>query len=198
MRPRPMPRPGPLSPGYDGPMEEPTTSATADPVQDPKPGSAPSPGERRLERPPSDRYRAAEPTAADGDAADAAAASGAAPGRGIALGLLVAIVLAAAITVAGGILLVSAGLVVLAAAGGWAVALALKIGPGATMARRDRIWLAAGLALAAVVLGQVGLWLFARTEGGVLPLVDYLFQTFGPLVPLQALAAAGAAAWSAR
>ena len=195
MRPGPMPRPGPLGPGYDGAMEEPTTSATTDPVQDPGPSPAPSPGERRLERPPSDRYRAAEPTETDDESA---ATTGAAPARGIALGLLVAIVLAAAITVAGGILLVSAGLVVLAAAGGWAVALALKIGAGATIARRDRIWMAAGLALAGVALGQVGLWLFARTEGGVLPFVDYLSQTFGPLVPLQALAAAGVAAWSAR
>ena len=95
-------------------------------------------------------------------------------------------------------LLVSAGLVVLAAAGGWAVAMALKVGAGSTIPHRQRIWLATGLALAAVVLGQIGLWLFARTEGGVLPIVDYLAQTFGPLVPLQAIAAAVAAAWSAR
>ena len=30
------------------------------------------------------------------------------------------------------------------------------------------------LAVAAVALGQLGIWQYARTEGGVLPLVDYL------------------------
>jgi hypothetical protein len=157
--------------------------------------TAPTPGERRLDRPPSDRYRAAD-TEATVD--DGVTTSGAAPARGIVFGLLAALVVAAAITVVGGVLLVSAGLVIVAAAGGWAVAIALKIGAGPTIPRNSRIWLATGLALAAILLGQVGLWLFARSEGGVLPIVDYLAQTFGPLVPLQAIAAAVAAAWSAR
>ena len=50
----------------------------------------------------------------------------------------------------------------------------------------------------AILLGQVGLWLFARSEGGVLSPIDYLAQTFGVLVPLQVLAAAAAAWWTAR
>ena len=50
----------------------------------------------------------------------------------------------------------------------------------------------------AVALGQLGLWWYAGTEGGVLPLVDYLAETFGLLVPLQALLAAGFAWWGAR
>jgi len=154
----------------------------------------PDPGERRLSRPPSDRYRAAEPDAT----ASEPTASSAAPARGIAFAVVVAIVLAAAITVVGGILLVSAGLVVVAAAGGWAIAIALKVGAGSTIAPSARIWQAAGLALVAVLLGQIGLWLFARSEGGVLPIVEYLGETFGPLVPLQALAATVASAWSAR
>lgn len=161
-------------------------------MEDPTP---PTPGERRLDKPPSDRYGAAE---ADATSDVDAATSNGAPARGIAFAVIAAIVVAAAITVVGGVLLVSAGLVILAAAGGWAVAMALKMGAGPTVPRGTRIWLATGLALAAVVLGQVGLWLFARSEGGVLPIVDYLAQTFGPLVPLQALAAALAAAWSAR
>ena len=91
-----------------------------------------------------------------------------------------------------------AGLVVVAAAGGWAIALAIRVGARATLARPTRRGLAIGLALVAVVIGQVGLWLFARTEGGVLPLVDYLAETFGILVLLEAAAAAIAAAWTAR
>lgn len=176
-------------------MDDPTRSATANQATEPAPAPAPDPGERRLSRPPSDRYRATE-AAPTGD--DAFAPSSAAPARGIVFGVLVAIVIAVAITIVGGVLLVSAGLVVLAAAGGWAVAIAMKVGAGGTITRRQRIWLATGLALAGVVLGQVGLSLFARSEGGVLPIVDYLGQTFGPLVPLQAVAAVVTAAWSAR
>lgn len=160
------------------------------PMEDP----TPTPGERRLSRPPSDRYRAASAEAE----ADPAAAPAQSPARGIAFAVVAAIGIAAAITVVGGVLLVSAGLIVLAAAGGWIVAIALKVGAGETLPRTRRIWLAGGIALGAVILGQVGLWLFARTEGGVLPIDEYLSQTFGPLVPLQALAATVTAAWSAR
>ena len=53
--------------------------------------------------------------------------------------------------------------------------------------RRDASWPPGGgswspssLAVAAIALGQLGLWLFARIEGGVLPLVDYLGEVFGP------------------
>ncbi len=58
--------------------------------------------------------------------------------------------------------------------------------------------LGATLAGIGVTIGQVGLWLYARTEGGVLPLIDYLGLTFGALVPLQLLLAAGVAWWRAR
>ena len=150
------------------------------------------PGERRLSRPPSDRYRAAEAATAAAPEPTASAA------RGIAFAVVVAIGVALAITVLGGVLLVSAGLVVAGAAGGWAVAVALRLGAGSTILRPGRLWLAVGLALAAIALGQLGLWLFALSEGGVLPLADYLDQTFGPLVPLQLVAAAIAAAWTAR
>jgi hypothetical protein len=54
------------------------------------------------------------------------------------------------------------------------------------------------LAAGGVALGQVGLWLLARQEGGVLSLADYLAETFGFLVPAQFLAAAGAAWWRSR
>ena len=45
-----------------------------------------------------------------------------------------------------------------------------------------------------VALGQAGLWQYARTEGGVLAPLDYLAEVYGPLVPLQ-LVAAAVAAW---
>jgi hypothetical protein len=111
----------------------------------------------------------------------------------------VAALVGAALTVVlGGRLTISAGLLVVAALTGRAVALALVAGAGASLPPSRRAWLAAGIAVGGVVLGQVGLWLYARTEGGVLALPDYLGQTFGLLVPVQVVLALAIAWWSAR
>ena len=72
------------------------------------------------------------------------------------------------------------------------------VGAGDTLSARARPWIAAALAALGVVLGQIGLWLFARAEGGVLAPIDYLGQTFGPLVPVEVLLAAAVAWWRAR
>jgi hypothetical protein len=154
-------------------------------------------GERRLARPPSERYAGAPPSPPSPSEGAEAGASGSAA-RGIAFGTVASIVGAASIVVLGGAVAVSAGLLVVAAVIGYAVALAMLAGAGDTISRPARGWVAAALAGLGVVLGQVGLWLFARTEGGVLPLVDYLGQTFGPLVPLEVLVAAGVAWWRGR
>ena len=98
-------------------------------------------------------------------------------------------------TVLGGVLAVSAGLLVVAVAAGWAVAVGLRAGAGPRLATGRRVRLAVLLALLTVVLGQLGLWLYARTEGGVLGPLDYLNETFGLLVPLE-LIAASIAAWA--
>ncbi len=155
----------------------------------------PAPGERRLDRPPSDRYR--DLPGAEEGGSGAAAAPGSI-GRAIAIGFLAGLAGAVATVVLGGILSLSAGLVVVAAATGWAVGTATRIGAHDAIDRDRRPWLALALTLVAVVLGQLGLWLYARTEGGVLTLPDYLAQTFGLLVPVQAVVAAGVAWWSAR
>ena len=155
----------------------------------PTPTPTPTPGERRLAHPPSDRYRAAE-TAAIEAAAIGAPDPGATIARGVAAASVVAIVGAAAITVLGGVLAVSAGLIVAAAAIGWTVAVALRVGAREWLGRSARVRLAVGLAVAAIALGQLGLWLYAGTEGGVLPPLDYLGQVFGPLVPAEFTAAA--------
>jgi hypothetical protein len=160
------------------------------------PDDAPEqPGERRLSRPPSDRYREVE----DPDAApQAATARPGSPARGVAFALVAALVGAALTVVLGGRLTISAGLLVVAALTGRAVALALVAGAGASLRSSRRAWLAAGIAVGGVVLGQVGLWLYARTEGGVLALPDYLGQTFGLLVAIQVVLALAIAWWSAR
>jgi len=135
-----------------------------------------SPGERRLAHPPSDRYRSpAAPLAPPSSPAGPAPLA-----RGLGLGAVAGLVGAAAITILGGVLTVTAGLIVVAAATGWAV--------GAVLPRRTRAALI--LALAAVALGQLGLWAYARSEGGVLGPFELLWQVYGGLVPLELLAAA--------
>lgn len=106
-------------------------------------------------------------------------------------GVLVAVVL-------GGGLALSAGLLVIWAAAGHAIGLATRIGGGPALVAARRTGVAVGLALAGVALAQVGLWWYAGVEGGVLPLVDFLGQTYGVLVPLQAIIAVGFAWWAAR
>ena len=105
---------------------------------------------------------------------------------------------AAATTVLGGVLAVSAGLLVVAAATGWGVAMALGVGGESQIDPRRRNRLGLVLTTMAVVLGQLGLWLFARYEGGVLGPIDYLAETFGALVVVQLVIAWITAAATAR
>jgi hypothetical protein len=153
---------------------------------------APTPGERRLAHPPSDRYRVAETEVSPSP--DPAAS----PGRGVAFAAVAGLAGAAAITILGGALAVTAGLLVVAAATGWAVAISLRAGAGSHLTRGGRVRIALVLALAAIALGQAGLWVFARSEGGVLAPLDYLWEVFGALVPLQIVAAAVVAWITAR
>jgi len=152
-------------------------------------------GERRLDRAPSERYRS---TPVAPPPADPSGAAGASAARGVAFGAIVAIAGAGLIVLFGGAMAISAGLLVVAAAIGYGVALAIVAGAGDTLSKSARSWIAAVLAGLALLVGQLGLWLFARTEGGVLPLVDYLGETFGLLVPLELLLGAGVAWWRVR
>lgn len=172
------------------PNDPPATSSSAPPAADADPPR--TPGERRLARPPSDRYRAAEAAAAaaPSEAPDPAASLP----RGIAVASASAVAGAAAVVLFGGVLTLSAGLVVVAAATGWAVAQGLRVGAREHLAPGRRRTLALALALVATVLGQAGLWFYARAVGGVLPPLDYLGEVYGALVPLQ-VAAATLVAW---
>jgi hypothetical protein len=148
----------------------------------------PTPGERRLAHPPSDRYREAEASSEE-TTADVVGGSGASVARGFVLAIVAGIAGAVAIVLLGGVLAISAGLVVVAAATGWVVGAAVRFGAGELLARRRRVVLAVAIALVAIVFAQIGLWQYALREGGVLPLVDYLGEVYGPLVPFEALAA---------
>jgi hypothetical protein len=165
-------------------------------------------GERRLSRAPSERYGAPQtggtppggtpPRAGRPPDASTDPNAGQAPARGVAFGAIAALVGAALIVVFGGALAVSAGLLVVASGIGYGVGLATVLGAGDSLSGRARPWIAGALAALGVVLGQIGLWLFARAEGGVLAPIDYLGQTFGPLVPVEVLLAAAVAWWRAR
>jgi hypothetical protein len=136
----------------------------------------PEPGETRpkLDRPPGERYVERDRRRE--------ARSGVRASRGgtFARGALAALGGAAVMTLLGGPLSVTLGLVVVAAFTGWLVASIV----------RPFVWAAVGLAVGSVVLGLVGIWLFAGLEGGALGLVDYLGQVQGPLVIVEMAVAA--------
>jgi hypothetical protein len=157
---------------------------------------SPQPGDRRpsgatrptLERAPGERYRAPQSTPARPPSV----------ARALALGVLVGLAGAAVLVLLGGPLSLSAGLLVVASAIGWAIARVVAVnavvGPGPSRLRLAIV----GLALGSVVLGQVGLWLNSLAQGGVLGFVDYLVEVRGVLVPAELGVAAAAAWWTAR
>ena len=128
--------------------------------------------------------------AAAADTADPAASLA----RGVAVATVVVILGAVAIVLLGGVLTITTGLLVVAGATGWGIAAALRIGAGERLSSQRRVALAVALGVGAVALGQLGLWQYARTEGGVLPPLEYLGEVFGLLVPLE-FAAAVVVAW---
>jgi len=92
----------------------------------------------------------------------------------------------------------SAGLVVVGIFAGRIVGLSARLGAGGRVPSDSRVVVALLVTLAWFAVAQIGTWLYARSEGGVLPILDYLLQAFGPVVPLTAIAAVLAAWWSAR
>jgi hypothetical protein len=177
------------------PGEPPGASRPADPPTAPAGPPTSSPGERRLAYPPSDRYRAAEAAATAAEEADEPDPN-ASVARGVALATAVAIAGAVAIVVLGGVLTLTEVLLIVAGFTGLGVGLALRWGAAEHLAGRRRVVIALGLALGAVALGQLGLWQYGRSEGGVLAPLDYLGQVYGPLVLVE-FAAAGVIAWLA-
>jgi hypothetical protein len=157
--------------------------------------TAPSdPGERRLERPPSDRYT----ETAEAAAAEPTPTVTGSVGRAVAAGVAIALAGALVTILLGGVLALSAGLLVVWAATGNIVGQAMKALGGAALAPPTRPIVAAAVAVGGVVVGALGLWWYAGLEGGVLSPLDYLGQTFGVVIPVQAVLAAGFAWWAAR
>lgn len=164
----------------DEPTEtEPTDGQPSDAVRrtiDVESGDRPPGRATRLDRPPSDRYARDETPAPIRRAGPAARAVG------------VALVGAATIAVLGGPLSLTAGLV--------AVAVVVGLILGAIL--RPASAAAVGLAVGSVIVGLLGVWLFARAEGGVLDPITYFADVEGLLAPIQLLLAALAAFVSSR
>jgi hypothetical protein len=115
---------------------------------------------------------------------------------------LAAIIGAAALVFVGAVLASTFGLLLVAGAMGAAIGLLLAraaVADGVTrpVSRSLVIRLAVGLALVAVAVADVAIWLYGRGEGGTLGLLDYLWTTFGPFVPGVAVIAAVTAWWGA-
>lgn len=150
-----------------------------------------APGARRLERAPGTRYEPPDgpaPHAPRGGRTRALAAAGGVAGAGAVLWFAL------------GEIELGPGLLAAAAAVGWAVALALAWGgDGAGFEDRgSRIAVAAGLAGAAIVVGFLANWAWARSEGGVLDPFAYLDQRWGLLAWVDIAVAAVTAAIRAR
>ncbi|HEX3264739.1 MAG TPA: hypothetical protein VHR16_03640 [Candidatus Limnocylindrales bacterium] len=163
--------------------------------QDENPRRGATPGERRLAQAPSARYATTPPPASEDPEGSAL------PGP-LARASLVAVAGAIVLTVVGAILTSTAGLLFVAGVTGAAIGLVLAsarapISDARPVSRQGVTWLSIALAIGAVALASVATWLIGRTEGGVLGLVDYLLETFGPFVPGEALLAALGAWWGA-
>jgi hypothetical protein len=157
-----------------------------------QPGDRPPP--TQLERPPSDRYA---PAAPDAEGAGAATPDGSVA-RAVALSLPGALIAAIVYIVLAGPFSFTAGLVVVGIFAGRIIGLSARFGGGVRVPSDTRVVVALLVTLAWFVVTQVGAWLFAQNEGGTLPLVDYLLEVYGPVVPLTLIAAVLAAWWSAR
>ena len=178
---------------------------TVPPPISPAPESGDRPPEdvaRRLAQPPSVRYAQAGRGPDDPLASRRRGSSGP-----IVRALAIAVGGAALLFAVSGLLSTTVGVLFVAAVMGAGAGLTLaglavpaRSAPTTqetAVARSTVLRAAVALAVAAVLVAAIATWLFARSEGGVLGLVDYLWETFGLLVPGEIVLAALGAAWGA-
>jgi hypothetical protein len=141
--------------------------------------------QRTLERPPSERYVAAEAQPS---------ASGSLP-RALAGAVGPAVLGAGLLVLLASPLAVAEPLVIVALLLGLGTGFGTRLGGGSRVPVQRRRAIAVVAALAAVTLAEVVGWQLALGEGGVLPFPDYQWLVFGPTAVLQPVAA-GLAAWA--
>jgi hypothetical protein len=179
-------------------MTGPTDSEDGSPApadRRPTPGG----GDRRpaLRRAPGERYAGPE-TATDAGTETGAAVRRPSTARAVGLGALVGLAGVVTLVVLGGVFAMTAGLIAVAGVIGWGVGTTVSANASPSTSRTVRGLIAAILAVDAVVLGQIGLWLYAAAQGGTLELVDYLAEAWGPLVLVELVVAWLIAGWTAR
>lgn len=165
---------------------------------------------RRLSRPPSLRY--AEPGSDHGGGSEPDRASGRrdeptgardeaippGPRWAIGIGVFAALIPSVILVVFASLFGFTAGLVVVGIFVGRIVGISVRGALNSGLSSDARTLVAIVITLAALAISQVAIWLLALREGGDLPLVDFLSQTYGPVVPLEAMLGTIAAWWSAR
>ena len=187
---RPARRPvGPASrTGYDQPVDEPPPPRFEPGEQRPEPGT-------RLDRAPGERFE--QPRGGRLGRRGAIDPSGS-PARAVVSGSIAALIAVVVFVVFAGPLAFSAGLVIIAVFAGRTIGLVTRTAAGPAVTSDTRVVIALLITIGWFVLAQLAVWVFARFEGGVLAPLDYLAQTFGPLVPIQLIVAVLVAWWSAR
>jgi hypothetical protein len=182
----------------------------SEPATPPSAPSTPPGGEvRRLERAPGERYGSAGPGSGSGGTADPGGSGGgsgpdpAPPGGVNAKVLIVAFLVAgggALIFFVLGLMNIGVGLLAVAAFLGWVTAIALVWrGREAGVANgAGRIAVAAVLGGWAVAGGILLDWAYALVQGGVLGLLDYVGERYGPVALLSIAVAAAVAVARAR
>lgn len=118
--------------------------------------------------------------------------------RAVGSGIIAAVIALVVFLIFAGPLSFSAGLVVIAVFAGRLIGLVVRTAAGPAVSSDARIVIALLVTIGWFVAAQLGVWVYARSEGGALDLVDYLAQTFGPLVPIQLIVSVLVAWWSAR
>jgi len=119
-------------------------------------------------------------------------------GRAIAFATPAALSMAALTIALAGPWSFTGGLVIAAIFAGRIIGLSVRAGGRGAVTSGRRVWLALAITVLWFFVAQIGIWQYARSEGGVLPFLDHLADVYGPLVLIEAAAAGLAAWWSAR
>jgi hypothetical protein len=153
--------------------------------------TGPPDGRRRLTRSPGERFLRTR--------ADATVASWGSRTRAIAMGIVAAIIGVGIFLVLAIVYTFTAGLVIVAVFTGRFIGLFVRAGAGGSLGPPARTLVSIVIFLVSLSLATLATWLVAGLEGGVLPLGDYLEQTYGtPIVALEFMLGTLMAWWSAR
>ncbi|MEO8229888.1 MAG: hypothetical protein ABI628_09030 [Chloroflexota bacterium] len=155
-------------------------------------GTGPPEGRQRLAHSPGDRFRRVSQ-------ADAAVASGGSPVRAVAMGIVAALIGVGIFLVLAIVYTFTAGLVIVAVFTGRFIGLFVRAGADGSLGSPARTLISIVIFLVALSVASLTTWLVAGLEGGVLPLGDYLEQTYGtPIVALEFMLGTLMAWWAAR